>query len=264
MPEFFYHISNLTIFLFLSIFFITVSILAVFAVKKFIPIKLRREDNAVIGNIGALLSIIYGVLVGLTALHLINNIGNADAAVQTEANSLASIYRDSKMLHPEQRVAIQTEIKNYIDQVIRVEWPLMRESKDDNTQGNQIVENLFDKISISKITTISEQLLIQDMLEEIKNLYSARQQRIHFSASELNRELWMVILFATFLTIGINFLFGMNFYLHLITISAAALMASSMVFLIITIDRPFQGEFVVSPNAFQNLLIIIEKNTQRT
>jgi hypothetical protein len=64
--------------------------------------------------------------------------------------------------------------------------------------------------------------------------------------------------------IGINFLFGMNFYMHVITVSAASMMAASMFFLLITLDRPFQGEFVVGPDSFQSVLSAIEKHNSTT
>jgi hypothetical protein len=59
--------------------------------------------------------------------------------------------------------------------------------------------------------------------------------------------------------IGINFLFGMNLYMHILTTSASALMASSIIFLLLTLDKPFQGEFVIEPDAFKALLTYINR-----
>ena len=81
------------------------------------------------------------------------------------------------------------------------------------------------------------------------------------SFSALNSEVWVVILLGTILTIGINFLFGMNFYLHIFTAIAVGLMASSMLFLLVTLDRPFRGEFVIEPDSLAAVLQFIEKQT---
>jgi hypothetical protein len=59
------------------------------------------------------------------------------------------------------------------------------------------------------------------MLQEVRVLYDARQQRIQMSYFQLNPEIWVVVVLGTILTLCINYLFGMNFYLHVFTVSAA-------------------------------------------
>ena len=73
MFDFLYHLSNMNVFLLLSGLSIVVSIGTVWLVRRFIPFKLQYDDNPVVGNISALIGIIYGVLAGLMALYLINN-----------------------------------------------------------------------------------------------------------------------------------------------------------------------------------------------
>ncbi len=258
MIDYLHKMSNFYLFIFLSSFFIAVSLISIVVIKRFFAINLRYRDNPVLGNIGSIIGIIYGVLSGLTALYLINNISYANDAVQREANTVANIYRDSNWLKEPARARIQTEVKNYVLKVIHVDWPLMQEGKDIDNKGDSIINKMSNVLKNYPVVGNSDLLIVRDMLEEIKSLYDARQQRMQMSFSALNSEMWIVILLGSILTLAVNYLFKMNFYLHLLTVTAAALMASSMIFLLVTLDRPFQGEFVVEPRAFQSLLASME------
>lgn len=258
MLDYIYRLSDVSIFLILSTFFIFFSIVSVCIVKHFIPHELRSKDNQVIGSVASFVGIIYSVLAGLTALYLFNILNYTTDAVQREASAVADVYRDSKWLHDPVKSEIHNQIKIYIDKVINTEWPEMQTGKDVAEDGNVIIDKISSDLRNYALTTNSESLIIHNMLQEIKALYDARQERINMSFSQLSSETWIVILIGTFLTLGMNYLLGMNFYLHLVTVSAAALMASSMIFLLITLDRPFQGEFIIEPDAFRSVLHFIK------
>ena len=259
MIDYLFRISDVYLFALLSCVSIVISVIAVYLVKRFIPFHLRSQDNNVIGNTAALISVIYGVLAGLSALYLINNNNYTADAVQREANAVADIYRDSQWLQDPAKIKIQTAIKSYLTRVIDTEWTLMKNGQHiENREGNLIIDQITNELIHYNAISNSASLLMHDMLDEIRNLYDARQQRIQMSYNALSSALWIVIIIGTILTLFINYLFGVNFYLHQITVIAAALMTSSMIFLLITLDKPFQGQFIIGPDAFQTILADIE------
>lgn len=264
MLSFLYRMSDFYLFILVSLVFIIVSIFAILIVRQRIPRNLRYRYNPVVGNIAALIGVIYGVLAGLMALYLINNINYTADAVQREASAVANLYRDSQWLKGPNKSNIQSEIKNYLQNVINVEWPLMREGKLVTSDGSFIIEKIATQVSQYPIVNNADIVIASDILSEIKSLYNAREQRIHMSYSTLNIEIWIVILIGTILTIGINYLFRISFYLHVLTVSAAALMCASMIFLLLTLDKPFQGEFAIQPDSFISLLTIIENRDHTT
>lgn len=251
--------SALKLFIILTSITITLSMIAVFMIRKIIIIKPEYKDDPILGSIATLIGTIYGVLAGLTALFLVNNINYTADAVQREANSIADIYRYSKWLKEPQRSLIQADIHAYINNVINVEWPSMKSGHPLDSAGDETIEKITSELITYKPTSTSESLLTHDMLDQLRLLYDARQQRIHMSNAKLNPEIWFVILVGTILTMGINFLFRMKIYLHIIAICATGLMLSSMVFLLLSLDRPFQGEFVIEPEAFYGIIGKIHK-----
>lgn len=255
-----FQIPDLYLFCFLSILSIIISVAAIFLIKHYIPLSLRYTDNAVIGFTIGLVSVMYGVLAGLSAMYLINNNNYTSDAVQREANSIANLDRDIRWLSNPTRNEIHNELKIYLNEVINIEWPLMEKGNSVNSKGDIIINEIADQLYKYSLNTSSQSqnLVLQDMLADIKGLYDARHQRIQMSYSGLDPAIWVVILVGTILTLCINFLFGMNFYLHIITVTAAALMTSSMIVLLIALNKPFQGSNIIEPDPFRSVLTFID------
>lgn len=257
--EFLYQMSNINLFLLIAITFMSISIISITLVKYYIPEEIRYRENSAIASMSSLITLIYGVLAGVTALYLLNNISYTTIAVQTEANAIADIYRDSTWIKEPNRNIVRTYLKSYLNEVINVEWLEMRRGEKVSWGGDHILISLSTELLHYPHPSQLEILLLKDMGTAIKELYDARQQRIQMSYTELSPEVWVVLVIGTILTLLINYLFGMNFYMHLVAIGAVALMASSMIFLILALDRPFQGDFVIEPEALVSVLNFIDK-----
>src|SRR5579872_4471129 len=254
MLNYLYQLSDLSIFMILSFLTISLSVASILLSKRLIFFRLRYRDNTTISSISSLIGIIYGVLVGFIALYLIDNNDRASNAVLQEANAVANIYRDSQWLKVPTQKQIREQLGSYLNKVIHIEWPLMREGKEADLGGDFIIQNISNALKNYPTRKGMDTLIVQDLLTELKTLYNARHERISMSISQLSPELWVVILIGTVLIIGINYAFRVNFYLHLFATSAFAIMAASMLFLLVTLDRPFQGEFSIEPDAFQAVL----------
>jgi hypothetical protein len=264
MMDFLNKLSDIQLFFFLNFALITASLLGMVLVQCFVPNELRKKHNAVVGNVSALLGLIYGVLAGITALWLINNLSYTSDAVQREANAVSNLYRDSQWLKPPAKDYVKEQIVDYLHRVIDVEWPMMKDGKHIDVNAGFNIDKISLKLDTYSSFSNSEMLILHDMLDEIKALYDAREERIEASYESLNSDLWAVLLISTALIIGVNFLFGMNFYMHLTMTAVSAIMASAIIFLLLTLDKPFQGDFVINPDGFQELLDNINHPPQMT
>lgn len=254
IANFLYSIPDLYLLFILSGSMILLCIVSIHYIRKLIPIDLRYRDNAMLGSMSGIISIIYGVLVGLTALYLINNISTTADAVQREANAAADFYRDTAWLQEPLRSNIRNEIKHYVVLSIHTEWPRMEDGDYIDLDGEKIIKNMSNELYQYSTNNQSDALVLRDMLGDIRNLYDARELRIQMSYATLNPAIWAVVLIGTILMIFICCLYSMNYYLHIITVCAVSLMTSSMIYLLISLDRPFQGEFSVDPTPLQQVL----------
>jgi hypothetical protein len=258
MLDFLYHISDTSVFLFMLIITVSFSLILITLSKIFILHKLHYEDNTVTASVASLIGIIYGVLAGFTCLYLLNNNDHASVAALNEGTAAANIYRESKWLKPPQQQQLQSNLKKYITNVITLEWPEMVAGKTTHIEDVYLIDDMSETLMQYPMSTPADPIIIQDLIQEIKTLFNARQERLNMSENELSPDIWLVMLLGTVLIIVINYAFRVNFYLHLFTISIFSLMAASVMFLLVTLDRPFQGEFIVEPTALQAVLTFME------
>src|SRR5690349_16209033 len=129
MIEFLYQQSNLNIFIIVALLTIAMAYLTMFVIKRFLTLRETYEDNTVVSNISSITGIVYGVLAGLSALYLLDNISYTKQVVQREANAAANIYMDSRSLSSAAGKNIQLVLRDYLQIVIDDEWKLMREGK---------------------------------------------------------------------------------------------------------------------------------------
>jgi hypothetical protein len=251
MIDYLYQTTDLNLFLIVSSFFMVLSMCALFLIRRFMPLNLRYQENAVIGCTCALVSVIYGVLAGFATLYLINNNNAASDSVQRESSSIANLYMESQGLDQPLQTQLQADVKRYIAQVLNVEWPQMNAGKKVSKEGSLIIKEITNGLTHYQITTNLQSVIVTDLLAVSRNLYDAREQRIQLSYASLSNEVWVVILVGTILMLCVSYLFGVNFYLHVFITIAAALMTSSIIFLLISLDKPFQGDYIVGPAMFQ-------------
>ena len=72
MFDYLFQMQDAYLFVLMTGVFVVFSLLAVWIVGRLVSHQVRYENNAMMSNMAALISVIYGVLAGLTALYLIN------------------------------------------------------------------------------------------------------------------------------------------------------------------------------------------------
>lgn len=248
MFEFVYAYSDLTGFLFFCALTIIFSISIIMLSRHAIFNRLLHDDNVITASVASLIGIIYGVLAGFIAVYLLGFNDHASAAVVNESNAVANIYRDSKWLEQPTQKHIQEYLKLYVNYVIDVEWPEMSKGSSPHGKNHQYINLISEQLHHYKIVTPSDNVIVADLAQEVKSLFNAREERIESSEATLSPEIWFVLILGTILIIVINYAFRVNFYLHLFTTTVFSIMAASIFFLLVELDRPFQGEFAVSPH----------------
>jgi len=254
MIEFLYRLSDAKIFLYLAAGTVIFSLLIIILNKIFTFYTLKYDDNTTTASIASLIGIIYGVLVGLTCLYLLNNQDHALNAAMNEGTAAANIYRESKWLKGPMQHQIQGQLKTYLTNVITVEWPMMGKGKNLETGSDTLINKMADEIITYPIIAKADEIIVTNLLQEINDLFKSRQQRITINNNQLSPEIWVVVFISTILIIAINYAFKVNFSLHVFALSAFAFMASCVLFLLVTLDRPFQGEFIVEPDTLKAVL----------
>ena len=251
--EYIYSIPNLLLFFIIFIVVAMISIFCLYIINKLMPLKFRYAENTSIGFVSATIGVVYAVLAGFIILYVMNNYDKASDITTHEAEMVAKTYRNAEQLPNTKRDQIQNSMRDYINTVIRVEWPTMSKDKI-NPSGQVILEKLSSVLNTYKPDNQHELLSLEMIIGDLDELYNYRQQRIEISETALSGDLWILLVIVTFLTIIMSCMIGVEIRLHIVLQIIVALMVSAMLFLIISLDRPFLGYFSIQPTAYQVIL----------
>jgi hypothetical protein len=259
-----YQLNNATIFFLMIVVTTFFSLFFIVSARIFGLFHLKYRDNSATASIASMIGIIYALLTGVLCLYLLNNQDHATEAALSEGTAVATIYRESKWLKAPTQQHIQKNLRVYINNVLEREWPAMAGGQDiHNPQSATfLIEAMSNALMLYPINTQADAVIVDNLLQSFRNLFKARQERISMTSAQLSDEIWFVIFLSTALIIFINYTFRLEFKLHLLSITAISIMAASVLFLLVTLDRPFQGEFTIEPKALRAVLMLMDQEAK--
>jgi hypothetical protein len=236
---------------FIVIIAVTCSLSFMAAVNYYWPPEQRRAHNDLIGWQLSVLGTTYAVIVGFMLYTVWIEFGAADLNADAEANSLVNVYRLSDGLPADQGVRLKTLARAYGDAVVDHEWGEMAV----NTmppETREIARQMWVVLTATKGASPTEITAEDHALYELSALAGYRRIRLLQSASRLPTVLWFVLVIGAVVTIASTCMFGAsNGPLHVIQVTAFALLISLVLVAIADINRPFQGSVHVSDYAFR-------------
>ena len=214
------------------------------------PARQRRVHNDIIGWQVSVLGTIYAVMIGFMLYAVWANFQTAEINADGEANALVNMCRIAEGLPAAQRDAIQTSATEYVNVVLKKEWPDMNRGLS-GWEDSSIILGFGRILTNTPVNSFTQQVSLDHDMEQLSNLTEHRRIRQLESESMLPNILWAVLVSGGIITIVTCCLLGSeNFQLHFVMIFALALLISLVLVAIGDIDRPFQGTVHVSPNAF--------------
>jgi Protein of unknown function (DUF4239) len=221
------------------------------AVNYYWPAEKRRAHNDLIGWQLSVLGTTYAVIVGFMLYTVWIEFGTADLNTDAEANSLVNVYRLADGLPPQQGAQLKALARAYGDAVVDHEWGEMAVNVIP-TESRGITKQMWSTLTASKGGSPTEITAEDHALYELSAMAGYRRIRLVESAARLPTVLWCVLLIGGAVTVASTCMFGAsNGVLHVIQVSAFALLISLVLVAIADINRPFQGSVHVSDYAFR-------------
>jgi hypothetical protein len=230
---------------------VTCSLFFMAAVNYYWPAEQRRAHNDLIGWQLSVLGTTYAVIVGFMLYTVWIEFGTADLNTDAEANALVNVYRLSSGIAAEQGAHLRELTRAYADAVVDHEWDEMAANVMP-AETRAIAPQMWQTLMAVKGASPTEITAEDHALYELSALAGYRRIRLVQSASRLPGVLWFVLLVGGVVTIASTCMFGAaNGPLHVIQVSAFALLISLALVAIADINRPFQGSVHVSDYAFR-------------
>jgi hypothetical protein len=216
---------------------------------RLIHLDLRRAHNELTGYAVAVISVTYAVLLAFIAIATWESFTNSEDIVDREADFIGSIYRDTQGLPTGMGQEIRKDIREYVDTVIRKEWPVQQTGRI-SSAGWEPLRRVHRAIVTMQPSSRGEAVIQAELLRTLNMLYGARGSRLSAVQGHIPGVIWWVIFLGGMITTGYTYLFGFDdLRMHLITTAAVSTSMALVMVLIIALDWPFRGAVSVTPDA---------------
>jgi len=218
---------------------ISVSSFMVWFCRRYVSIIKTAPDAVKIETYSDAFGIAFAILLGLIIVTAWSSYDKTDDYVKTEVNYLSDLYQQSEYLNDVAQKELRQNLRDYVKEVVDVEWPLLSQGKYSQTADNLMFRNfhiLYQYVPSDK----KEEFVLAQMNKIATDASEKRRSRILNASSSLTPIMW-VILF-TCNIIGF-FILGMYIEgrtdLHIMLQSLYAVGMGLMLLLVIVLDRPF-------------------------
>ena len=224
-----------------------------------VPHKLRSQHNDLAGFVLAIVGVIYAVLLAFIAVAVWQSYTDVDSLVQTEANLVDDLYRDTISLPPDIAQQLRQNLFDYTETVVRKEWPRMMDAAPTHAKGWRILDSFHVTLADLKPQDASMLAVQTEMLETLDKLYDVRRGRFHAASSGLPDIVWWNLIVGGGILTVFSYLFGApRLLMHAVMVGLMGASIGLVLMLIVLLDNPFLGRSHVSVQPFQALTMAVE------
>ena len=238
---------------------LTLGVLCLFAVvgllsvrRRVLPrLRIESEDSEFTGSMMQSVMVFYGLAVALIAVTVFQTYSDTSKVVTGEATALAGLYRDASCYPEPVRQRLQAEIREYTRYVIEEAWPLQQRGQVPSG-GVERMNSLQTTLASFEPTTEGQKLLHGETLRAYNLLIQARRLRLDAVGTGLPSVMWAVIIVGAFISLSSSFFFRVeDARLHIIEVLLLAVFIGLVIFMILSLDRPFRGNLGIRSDPYQ-------------
>ena len=238
---------------------VIIAVLCAFAVagllivrRRVLPrLRVQGADSEFTGAMLQSVMVFYGLAVALIAVTVFQTYSDTQKVVTGEATALNALYRDVTSYPEPIRTELQQELRDYTRYIIDEAWPLQRQGKVPSG-GFELMTRFQVILTKFEPTTEGQKLLHGETLRAYNTMIQARRLRLDAVGTGLPKVMWVVIVFGAFISLSSAFFFKVeDARLQIIEVLLLAVFIGLVIFMILSLDRPFRGNLGIGPEPYQ-------------
>jgi len=230
----------------------SIGIAGLYLTRKWVArIHSEHPHNEVVSYFLGAAAVFYGIALGLIAVAAWQAFSTTTTKVESEAASLAALYRDVSFYPEPIRSELRGDLKEYTEYVIEKAWSLQRngiippEGTIRLNEFQAVLVNFEPKTEREKITAAEAQHAFNQMVE-------LRRMRLMTVESRLPVSVWVVVVLGALATLAITWFFqASSFKVHFWMTLIFSALVGLIIQLLAVMDHPYLGDFSISPKAFR-------------
>ena len=220
--------------------------------RRVLPrLQVDVADSEFTGSMMQSVLVFYGLAVALIAVTVFETYSDTTKVVTGEATALNALYRDVTSYPEPIRTDLQHGLRDYTDYVINQAWPLQRQGKVP-AGGFEHMTRFQALLTSFEPATEGQKILHAETLRAYNLMIQARRLRLDAVGTVLPTVMWAVIVVGAFIGLSASFFFQVqDARLHLIEVLLLAVFIGLVIFMILTLDRPFRGNLGIGADPYK-------------
>jgi hypothetical protein len=224
-----------------------------------VALSTLESHNDVAGFIIAVIGVLYAVLLAFVVVISWQGFDNASQTASGEAQLVVGLYRDASAFGP-QTANIRRELQSYAQLVVAREWPAMNKHQHEDLRTDDSLDEVWKAYRDFTPQNPTQEAFYTDSIRRLNDLQNQREDRLAAASTELPGPLWGVLLAGAIITIGFTYFFGVrNLRSHALMVAALAAIIGLTLFLIVSLDLPYSGDFSVKPSSMQRAVSQLQR-----
>jgi hypothetical protein len=211
----------------------------------------RHSHNEAVGYYLGAVCVFYGITLGLFAVATWQTYTDVETRVGEEAAAVGALYRDISSFPDPYRTELQTDLRQYVRQVIDIAWPQQRKGIVPEDEGATL-SDLQVHLSRFEPATEGQKVIYAEAYHGFNRIAEFRGRRLQSVHEGLGGPLWTIVLTGALLSIAMTWFFDMGSQsMHFwMTVMLSGLLGL-MIYLLGALDNPFRGEISVGSQPFE-------------
>jgi hypothetical protein len=254
MIGFLSHFSSISTAIIFVAVFVVFSLACLYLVKKFCKPFLFNDVTDYGQIFASAIGVMYALILAFVAVATWQNYDKVDDGVLKEAATLHNVYRNLGAYPEPFRSQIQECIRQYVQCVIKDEWPKQAHAQQDET-AHRLVTHINASILSFNPRDNREMALHQETLRNVSEYRALRHDRIIGGRPNLTPSMWITLVGGTLLYLIYLCFFDIPcFKHHAFMIGMFGAFVALVYCLLLTYNFPFTDPGTISSAPFRNLL----------
>jgi hypothetical protein len=226
----------------------------IWSARRFVKAYVREGHNEVLIPIFLTAGTIYAVLLAFVVIAVWEAHDAAHANAAEEASTLATMYRQTAGMPPNEQREMRRLLREYTEAVFKQEWQIQAQTGGASPTARHLVTEIYRAIGRLPPSEASAPVSVE-FLRTFSVVAADRNRRTLEADEQLPRILWFVLLLGAAIVIGMTFFLYMEvFWLHFVISAAMTILIGALLIVTLLLNRPFSGPLAVDAVAFEHSL----------
>jgi uncharacterized protein DUF4239 len=224
---------------------------------RILPESASTEYNSSLSPFLTIIGLMFGALLGFTVVVAFEQFSSASANVAGEATTLTTMYRQTVSMPDPARTQLRQLLRTYTTAVEGPEWQNQKRGEANETARTALTQ-MYQVIGTEQ-PSVANSPATSNFMGRLTTLASDRNTRILDASPRIPPVLWCGLLIGAIILVTITgFMRLGNRRGHLVLCSAVAVLLGLLLFVIFSLDRPFNSQTGVTPIPFAHSLKVFD------